>query len=161
MRYIYNLLFYLFIPFEILRLLCRSIKDPAYRLRWNERFGFFDIPSQYNQAIWIHAVSMGETFIAIPIIREIQKRHPNIPIVITTTTPTGSNRAKTTFQDTVFHIYMPYDLHCIMKRFIKRLNPRLVIIMERELWPNLVHYCHQYHIPTLLANARLFINSIN
>jgi len=155
MRYIYNILFYLLIPFILLRLLWRSLKSPGYRKRWNERFGFFAIPKNYQHGIIIHAASVGETIAAVPLIRQIQKTYPDLPITITNMTVTGSHQVKKSFQDSVFHVYVPYDLPDVVQRFFNKTKPKMLIIMETELWPNLLYYARVKQIPILLANARL------
>lgn len=155
MRYIYNLLFYLLTPLILIRLLWRSRKAPGYRSRWAERFGFFAIPKNHQNGILIHSVSVGETVAAIPLIHALQKKYPKLPITVTTMTVTGSQQLKSSVEDSVFHVYMPYDLPCAIKRFLSKINPCITIIMETELWPNLLYYCNKRQIPTILANARL------
>ncbi len=155
LRYLYSLLMYLIVPFALLRLLWRSRKTTAYRQRWSERFAFFKMPNQFQNGLWIHAVSVGEAMAAIPIIRELQVRHPDLPIVVTTMTVTGSERVTTLLGDSVFHVYLPYDLPCTISRFIKKVNPRLIMIMETEVWPNVLYYARKYNVPVLLANARM------
>ncbi len=152
-RRCYTLLFYLAIPFVLLRLLIRSRKQPNYRRRWSERFGSskkIGIPS-----IWIHSVSVGETIAAIPFIKKLIKQYPQYNIHVTTTTPTGSKQVIETLGNHVSHSYLPYDTPWFIKRFIKRIQPKLCIIMETEIWPNLLVVCKQKNIPTILANARL------
>lgn len=155
MRYIYNILLYLLIPFILLRLLWRSRKSPEYRCRWNERFAFFPIPKNYQHGVIIHSASVGETIAAAPLIRQIKKTYPDLPIIVTTMTVTGSHQVKKSFQNFVFHVYVPYDLPDVVQRFFNKTKPKMLIIMETELWPNLLHYAHEKKIPVLLANARL------
>ncbi|WP_461518314.1 lipid IV(A) 3-deoxy-D-manno-octulosonic acid transferase [Porticoccus sp.] len=158
-RLVYSLLFYLLTPLILLRLLWRSRLAPEYRRRWGERFGFVtDIPS-VRQVIWVHSVSVGETLAAVPMIRELQRRYPHALLAVTTMTPTGSARVKAVFGDSVYHVYAPYDLPCVLRRFLKRLHPDLLVIMETELWPNLIHCCQEQQIPVVVANARLSANS--
>lgn len=142
-------------PFIIIRLLWKSIKLPSYRERLQERFGFFE--HRVNQCIWIHAVSVGETIAAVPLIKACLKQYPHIPIVLTSTTPTGYAQAKTLFSNQLQIVcgYMPYDLPGSIRRFFKRINPKIAIFMETELWPNILHTCKKRQIPSLLANARL------
>jgi len=150
----YSLAFYLLTPFIILRLLWRSIKAPAYRQRWNERFGFYrGIHPQ--DVIWFHAVSVGEAEALFPLLRLLLTRHPGAKLLITTTTPTGSARVQATFGDQVTHVYLPYDLPCVTRRFLKRFQPRLAVIMETEIWPNLYAACGKQNMPLFLINARL------
>ncbi len=155
MRYLYNLFCYILVPFVLLRLLWQSRKVPGYRHRVRERFGYFNIPERYQHGIWVHAVSVGETLVAVPLIRVIQARHPHLPITLTNMTPTGAERAKALLGDTVFHLHVPYDLPNVVLRFLKKVKPRLLILIETELWPNMLHYCHAAQIKILLANARL------
>jgi len=155
LRYVYSVLFYLALPFIFIRLLWRSRKLPGYRKRWGERFGFVDIPTSAQQGIWVHSVSVGETVAAALLIQSVQQQYPHLPILVTTMTVTGSDRVKTLLGDTVFHSYVPYDLPCAVKRFLKRAQPKLLVLMETELWPNLLHYTHRASIPIVLANARL------
>ncbi len=159
MRFIYTSLFYLFIPIILLYLLWRSIKAPAYRQRWHERFGFSAKHLLKRNYIWIHAVSMGEVQAAIPLIKELKHRF-QAPILVTTMTPTGSKRVHEVFNHEVDHVYLPYDLPDALARFLNNIQPKLLIIMETELWPNLLHSCQQRDIPVILANARLSANSV-
>lgn len=153
-RHVYSLLFYLITPFILLRLLYRAWKAPAYAARWLERFGFFSV-KPLNKPIWVHAVSVGETIAAAPLIKSLQQRHPDRDIVVTTMTPTGSERVNALFGDSVFHVYAPYDLPDSVKRFLRKIKPEMLIIMETELWPNIVHYTAKAGSPVILANARL------
>ena len=157
MRYLYSLLLYLLIPFVILRLLWRSLRAPAYRRRWGERFGFFErLPVE--GVVWVHAVSVGEVQAAVPLIAWLREEK-NLPVLVTTTTPTGSERVRQRFGDQVFHVYAPYDLPDAVRRFLKRVRPRLAIVMETEIWPNLFRRCQRAGIPLVVANARLSIRS--
>jgi 3-deoxy-D-manno-octulosonic-acid transferase len=151
---LYTFLYRLILPFIILRLLWRSKRAPAYRQRLGERFAFFVKP-KLSGGLWLHAVSLGEVIAAIPLIREFKKLYPHEIVVVTTTTPTGSRQVQTTFGEHVFHVYLPYDLPGIILRFLRKIQPRCVVIMETELWPNLLYLCHKNSIPVVLANARL------
>ena len=153
-RHLYSFVFYLITPFILLRLLYRAWKAPAYAARWLERFAFFSVPA-LKKPIWVHAVSVGETIAAAPLIKSLQQRYPDSDIVVTTMTPTGSERVKALFGDAVFHVYAPYDLPGSVKRFIRKIKPEMLIIMETELWPNIVHYTARSGTPVILANARL------
>ena len=157
-RLVYNILFYLAVPLIIVRLYLRSLRAPAYRKRIDERFALAALPPQFDsskQTLWIHAVSVGETVAAAPLVQALQQRYPAAQILITTMTPTGSDRVRSLFSDRVFHSYLPYDLPGAVNRFIRRVNPALLILMETELWPNLIHGCHQRGVRLILANARL------
>lgn len=153
MRIIYTALFYLVLPFAFMRLLWRSRKEPAYRRRWGERLGCYSFTLQ--KSIWVHAVSVGEVIAATPLIRQLQKDYPTFPILVTTMTPTGAARVKAAFGDEVLHVYLPYDVPFAVTRFLRAMKPVIGIIMETELWPNLLSICHQHKIPVCLTNARL------
>ena len=158
MRYFYSSLFYLAIPFILLRLLWRSIKAPSYRHRWRERFALYN--KRYpKDIIWFHAVSVGESEALFPLVRQIQKQHPNLKVLITTTTPTGSARVKAVMQDAVIHVYLPYDIPDAIYRFMRCFKPKLAVIMETEIWPNLFLACGKRGIPLYIINARLSENS--
>lgn len=152
-RFFYTFLFYLALPFIFLRLWWRSRRQPEYRQRLAERLGFY--PYQLEKCIWVHAVSMGETIAAIPLIKALKLRYPHLPMLITTMTPTGAAKVKAVFGDTAHHAYLPYDLPSAMQRFINAMHPVVCIIMETELWPNLLNTCQKNHVPVCLVNARL------
>src|SRR5690606_36190687 len=109
--------------------------------------------------IWVHAVSVGESIAAAPMIRAMQQRYPERPVVVTTTTPTGSAQVRKLFGDSVFHVYAPYDLPNCVHSFLRRIRPACLVIMETELWPNTVAQCRRRGIPVLLANGRLSAKS--
>lgn len=152
-RYFYSLLFYVALPLILIRLWLRSRKAPAYGKRVAERFGFG--PKRTDHPLWIHAVSVGETLAIAPLIKKIQQLNPDIPILVTTMTPTGAERVQAIFGDSVEHRYIPYDLPDAVHRFLNRVNPSSLVIVETELWPNLIHGCHNNHVPVTVANARL------
>lgn len=153
-RRLYTLLLYLLLPLVLLRLLWRSIKAPDYRRRWSERFGVFKPPTDWG-GLWVHAVSVGEVQAILPLIRQIIEQNPAMPITVTTTTPTGSARVREQLGDQVFHVYLPYDLPPALTGFIRRVRPRALLMVETEIWPNLLYLCRRHGIYTLLANARL------
>jgi len=151
---IYSFLTWLLIPAILFRLYWRSLKSPLYRQRIKERFGVFNLDIPEN-SIWIHAVSVGEAQAIAPLVRYILEELPESTILITTTTPTGSARVKTLFSDDVFHVYFPYDLNWSVNAFLDRIKPGMLLMVETEIWPNLLTQCQHRNIPTLLANARL------
>jgi 3-deoxy-D-manno-octulosonic-acid transferase len=153
-RFLYSAFFYLILPLVLLRLLWRGWQAPAYRHRIAERFGFFQAPLQ-KHGLWIHAVSVGESIAAAPIIEYFLAEHPALPVVVTTMTPTGSERVQAMFGERVFHVYAPYDLPDAVSRFLKRVQPSVAVIMETEIWPNMVCQTASKGIPVLLANGRL------
>ncbi len=162
-RFIYIILSYLIIPFLILRLWIKSLKQPAYGKRIKERLASFPSP-QKPTSIWVHAVSLGETIAVAPLVNSLLKEYPDRNIVLTTTTPTGSAKAQTLFaqaihDNRVFHVYSPFDAPCCVKRFLQKTTPQLAIIMETEIWPNWFATCKQKNIPVIIANARLSIRS--
>ncbi len=155
LRTLYSMLLYLLIPFVIARLVWRGLQNPAYLKRWRERFGFpRRIPSEHR-LICVHAVSVGEVQASRPLITRLLRDYADHGIVVTTTTPTGSDSVKQFFGDDVKTIYLPYDLPFAVRRFIATLNPVVMIVLETELWPNLFHHCRARSIPVILANARL------
>lgn len=154
MRVFYSCLFYLLIPFILVRLIWRSIKAPAYRHRWGERFAFYNRKFASN-VIWFHAVSVGEAESLFPLVRKIQQQHPNAKLLITSTTPTGSARVRAVMQEGVEHVYLPYDIPCAVSRFMRCFKPRIAVIMETEIWPNLFAYCGNNEVPLYIINARL------
>jgi 3-deoxy-D-manno-octulosonic-acid transferase len=154
MRPIYTLLLHLLLPLVLLRLLWRSLRLPDYRRRLGERFGRFQPPPQPG-AVWIHAVSVGETLAASPLVKRLLAEHPALPLVVTTTTPTGSRQVRELFGEAVFHVYFPYDLPVALAGFLGRVRPCLLVMVETEIWPNLLAACEARGIPSILANARL------
>ncbi len=153
-RTLYTLLLYLAVPVIAVRLWLRSRKAPAYAKRIGERFAL-TLPEFKPGGIWLHAVSVGESIAAAPVVKALQQQYPDLPITVTCMTPTGSERIQSMFGDSVQHCYLPYDLPLASKRFLKRLQPRLAIVMETELWPNHINQCARLKIPVVLANGRL------
>lgn len=151
---LYTFLIYLLLPAVLLRLLWRSRKAPAYRTRWRERFGWVEHPPAPG-GIWVHAVSVGEVQAAAPLIRLLLDRHPEYPLTITTTTPTGSDQVRRLFGDQVCHTFMPYDLPGFLDRFLDSVQPGHLLMVETEIWPNLLRICRDRGVRTLLANGRL------
>ena len=162
-RLLYVIAFYLCTPVIILRLLYRSLKAPAYRHRWPQRFGFVNQArvdhTSAGKVIWLHAVSVGESLAAVPLVRALQKQYPDYRLTVTCMTPTGSDRIKAAFGTDVDHSYAPYDLPGSINRFLARVQPKLLIIMETELWPNTIAACAAGRIPVIIANARLSAKS--
>ena len=159
MRFGYVVLSYLLTPVVFLFLLKNGISNRGYWGRLEERLGFGKARSS-KPSIWVHAVSVGEVQAAAPLVRALMERMPGMPVVITTMTPTGSDRARALFGDTVMHSFVPYDLPGAVGRFFDRLNPRLAVIMETEIWPNLYHECGRRRIPLVMANARVSEKSV-
>jgi 3-deoxy-D-manno-octulosonic-acid transferase len=150
----YTLLLRLLLPLALARLYWRSLRAPAYRQRIAERLAR-ETPGPEPADLWVHAVSVGEVTAAAPVIRYLLSRNPPLSVLVTTTTPTGAARARELLGDSIVHRYTPFDLPEIVGRFLDRVRPRLVLIVETEIWPNLLAQCEARGIPTLLANARL------
>jgi len=155
---LYSLIGYLLLPIMVLRLIIKGLKSPAYYQRIGERLGFVDkIPVPI---IWVHCVSVGEFRAAIVLIDQLIQNYPEHRILVTTTTPTGSQAVINHYQSEVLHFYFPFDLPIIVNRYIKKINPKLCILLETEIWPNLVHALNKNSIPVLLVNARLSQRSL-
>ena len=153
-RFFYNLALLLLLPYVGLHLLLRSRRQPEYLRHVGERFGGYEIdPGQ--ALIWLHAVSVGETRAAQPLVSALKARYPGHRILLTHMTPTGRQASVELFGDGVLRAYLPYDYPCAVRRFLAHFRPAVGVIMETELWPNLVQACKAQGIPLLLANARL------
>ena len=159
MRILYTLLFYAALPGVLLRLLWKGRRLPGYRKRIGERLGLYGTQSAVTD-LWFHAVSVGETEAAIPVVQTLQRNNPNLRILITCTTPTGSNRIQSVFGKTVSHVYLPYDIPGPVQRFLKHFAPKVAIIMETEIWPNLFRLTSKRGIPILIINGRLSSRSV-
>ena len=157
-RFFYSVSFYLLSPIILLRLLYRARRAPAYARRWAERFGFV-AEATGNKTIWLHSVSVGETLAAVPLVKALQQRYPDHRLMVTCMTVTGSERIRAAFGDTVNHSYAPYDMPDSVARFLNRVQPSILIIMETELWPNTIAACASRNIPVILANGRLSAKS--
>lgn len=165
-RLAYTLILTLALPLLILRLLWRSLRLPAYRERLGERFAI-SAPAvaarlradSRGRLVWIHAVSVGEVAAAEPLVRALLAQYPDLKILLTTMTPTGAQRAAGLLGARLQHCYVPYDLPILLRRFVDALRPDLAVLMETELWPNLIHVCAQRQVPMLLANGRLSAKS--
>jgi 3-deoxy-D-manno-octulosonic-acid transferase len=158
MHRLYSLLLWLLLPLVLLRLLWRSYRNPAYLERWSERLGFWRQPL-HAVDLWIHAVSVGEVQAMQPLIRELLGREPALRLILTTTTPTGAQRLQDLFGGRVQHAFTPYDLKWIMRRFLERVRPSLVLVVETEIWPNMLASCAERGVPVILANARMSARS--
>lgn len=154
---LYRILLNLAIPFGLFGLLLRGFKNPKYWQRWTERFGF--VPDDVSQAgpfdLWIHAVSVGEARAAAPLVKQILQTHPEHKILVTTTTPTGSDMVKMMLQESVSHCYFPYDLGWSMQRFANTIQARMALIMETEIWPNMIAAVKKSGSQLVYTNVRL------
>lgn len=160
MRFIYIVLAYLLAPIVIGVMLWRGLRDRSYWANLGERFGY-GVPPNGTDGIWVHAVSVGEVQASAALVRSLRERYPQLPIVLTTVTPTGAERARAQFGDTVHVRFVPYDLPGSVRRFFDRVKPRLAIILETELWPNLYNECGRRGVPLVLASARISPRSVD
>ena len=158
MRLVYGVLTRVAAPAVFAATLVRAAKHPAYRTHLGERFGLgrrLAVPS-----IWLHAVSVGEVSATAALVRALHARHPDVPLVLTTATPTGRAQAATLFGADVEVRFLPYDTAGSVRRFLARIRPLAAIIMETELWPNLLHECGRRGVPVVFASARLAARSV-
>jgi len=152
---LYSFLHYLILPWALLRLAWRGVRDPAYCRHWGERFGLGATLPGNTRTLWVHAVSVGEVHAAVPLVQALYERDPQARVVLTTTTPTGRERAIRLLPGGVVHRYVPYDIPGAVRRFLDRIRPGVAIMIETELWPNILRQCRQRGIPLVVANARL------
>ncbi len=159
MRALYSALFYCLLPALLIRLKVRAKTNPDYGQRIGERFGYIKKRNNTKPCVWVHAVSVGEVIAASPIVKALQAHHPEWDFCLTTMTPTGSDRVKALFGDSLLHYYLPYDAPMLVNRFLDSLQPSMFVSMETELWPNMIAACKKRDLPVLLANARLSARS--
>ncbi|GGY72487.1 3-deoxy-D-manno-octulosonic acid transferase [Pseudoduganella plicata] len=164
-RHVYTLVWWLALPLVLLRLWLRGRKEPGYRRHWNERLGIYGRRAANDEplTIWVHAVSVGETRAAEPLVDALLKQYPRGRIVLTHMTPTGRATGKSLFAKhgaRLVQSYLPYDMPGLVRRFIRHFEPRLCILMETEVWPNLIAGCARARVPVVLANARLSDRSL-
>lgn len=157
-RSLYILLGYLLLPLAILRLLIKSIRSPDYSKRILERIGIVvDLPVP---VIWIHCVSVGEFRAATVLIDRLITNYPDHRVLVTTTTVTGSRAVADTYNQKVLHFYFPFDVPIIVNRYIKKIKPSVCVLLETEIWPNLIHSLHKKNVPVVLVNARMSERSL-
>ena len=154
MRLLYTLALFLLLPWALLHLCLRARRQPAYLAHVAERFGF-SAEQPRSPLIWVHAVSVGETQGAEPLVKALRQRYPAHRILLTHTTPTGRQTGIELFGDSVSRCYLPYDFPFAVKRFLRRFRPQVGIVMETEIWPNLIDQCRRHSIPVYLVNARM------
>jgi 3-deoxy-D-manno-octulosonic-acid transferase len=165
MRRLYTLMWWVALPLVLARLWWRGRKEPGYRRFWNERLGLYGRRAANDEplTIWVHAVSVGETRAAEPLVEALLKRYPRGRIVLTHMTPTGRATGKSLFGKhgaRVVQSYLPYDTPGLVGRFIAHFQPRVCLLMETEVWPNLIARCNRDGVPVVLANARLSERSL-
>ena len=154
-RLAYSLLWYLLLPAVLWRLWWRGRRQPAYRQRWGERLALGLGRDRCPASIWVHAVSVGEMLAAEALVEQLQRRYPDMTVVLTTTSYAASAQVRARFGDRVLHVYCPWDLPDALRRFFRAFNPRLILLMETELWPNMIALARHESVPVLLVNGRL------
>ncbi len=157
-RFLYMALWWLLAPIAVGRLFWRARREPAYRDHIGERFGYapnHSAKAPEKPVIWIHAVSVGETHAAQPLIEALLRDYPKAQILLTHMSPGGRARSAALFGDRVLCRYLPYDMRCAVRRFLQYYQPIIGLIFETEIWPTLLHTCKKAQIPTVLVNARL------
>ena len=160
-RFLYSLLISLLSPLFVLRLLAKSVNEPGYRRQWWRRFAL-GMPSRVRSGdglIWIHAVSVGELLAVAPLVERMLQEWPDKAVLITNTTPTGSEQTQKLFGDRVEHTWFPFDTPLVTGAFLRHWSPQLVIMVETEIWPNVMASAREQGIPVALVNARLSARS--
>lgn len=159
LRGLYSAVLYLLVPLTVYHLIWRGFRQPSYFMRWNERYArYHDDP--HRETLWVHAVSVGEVNAAVPLVNALRRGRPDLNLLLTTITPTGSERVRALWGHDVEHVYLPYDLPGAVTRFIRHHRPRAALIMETELWPNLLFGCRDLGVPVYILNARLSERSL-
>jgi 3-deoxy-D-manno-octulosonic-acid transferase len=162
MRALYSALWWLAMPAVLARLWWRGLREPGYRRHWAERLGYYGARGAGWHTIWVHAVSVGETRAAEPLIDALLEAYPHSRVVLTHMTPTGRTTGKALFAkhgERLVQCYVPYDTVALVRRFVKQFTPRICILMETEVWPNLIAVCSA-RFPVVLVNARLSERSL-
>ncbi|WP_158937837.1 lipid IV(A) 3-deoxy-D-manno-octulosonic acid transferase [Burkholderia sp. S171] len=161
LRLVYRALWWLVAPLAVLRLLIRSRRERGYREHIGERFGLGPARRADDLAplIWVHAVSVGETRAAQPLIEALQQAHPDARILLTHMTPSGRATGVELYGDRISRSYLPYDSPSLVRRFLRAWRPSLGIVMETEVWPTLIDECKRADIPLVLTNARMSARS--
>lgn len=153
-RIIYTALLWLLLPYIFFHLLWRARKQPEYLQHIAERFGFYSIKTN-RYVIWLHTVSVGETRAAASLVQRLQAAYPEHQLLLTHTTPTGRDASEQLYGDKVLRVYLPYDYPYAVRRFLRHCKPQVGVLLETEIWFNLIHSCHNAQVPLLLLNARL------
>ncbi len=159
LRGLYSAALYALVPITVYHLIWRGFRQRDYFLRWNERYAVYE-HAPHATTVWLHAVSVGEVNAAAPLVDALRTLRPDLRLLLTTITPTGSARVRALWGDGIEHVYLPYDLPGAVRRFLAHFNPRLALVMETELWPNLLFGCRDHGVPAYLVNARLSERSL-
>jgi 3-deoxy-D-manno-octulosonic-acid transferase len=174
LRGLYSAALYLLVPITVYHLIWRGFRQREYLSRWNERYAIYpdasreDMPGNdagagaapHPVTVWVHAVSVGEVNAAAPLINALRAMRPDLRLLVTTITPTGSQRVRALWGSAVEHVYLPYDLPGAVSRFLGHFEPQLALILETELWPNLLLGCRDHAVPAYIVNARLSERSL-
>lgn len=160
MRFAYAALTYLLLPVYAAYWFLRGISNRSYWDRLGQRFGR-NYPQPVGGCIWVHAVSVGEVQASVPLVRSLMERFPDRHLLITTVTPTGAERVRMLFGDSVLHCYIPFETPDAVTNFFDSLNPEIALILETEIWPNLYHECGRRKIPLILVSARISPKSVS
>lgn len=160
LRGLYSAALYLLVPITLYHLVWRGFRQPAYFHRWPERYARYRGATPFERTLWVHAVSVGEVNAAVPLVNALRRGRPDLRLLVTTITPTGSERVHALWGDDVEHVYLPYDLPGAVTRFLRHFRPCAALIMETELWPNLLFGCRDHGVPTFILNARLSERSL-
>ncbi len=162
LRGLYSAVLYLLLPVTVYHLIWRGFRQRAYLLRWHERYARYGAAAvaEADGHLWVHAVSVGEVNAAAPLINALLRHRPQRRVLVTTITPTGSERVKALWGERVAHVYLPYDLTGAVGRFLRHYRPQVALIVETELWPNLLFACRDHGVPAYLVNARLSERSL-
>ena len=160
MRFAYAALTYLLLPVYAAYWFLRGISNRSYWDRLGQRFGR-NYPNPVGGCIWVHAVSVGEVQASVPLVRSLMERFPDRHLLITTVTPTGAERVRMLFGDSVLHSYIPFETPDAVTSFFNSLNPEIALILETEIWPNLYHECGRRKIPLILVSARISPKSVS
>ena len=160
LRGLYSAALYLLLPVTVYHLIWRSFRQGEYLQRWNERYAIYGNAPRQAATVWVHAVSVGEVNAAAPLINALRARRPDLRLLVTSITPTGSARIRALWGDKVDHVYLPYDLPGAVSRFLRHFRPRLALVLETELWPNLMFGCREHGVPAWIVNARLSERSL-
>jgi 3-deoxy-D-manno-octulosonic-acid transferase len=159
LRGLYSTALYLLVPATVYHLVWRGFRQEAYLERWSERYARYADPAAPTP-VWVHAVSVGEVNAVAPLVDTLIRAYPDLRLLVTTITPTGSARVRALWGDRVDHVYLPYDLSGAVRRFLAHFSPKVALVVETELWPNLLLCCRDAGIPAYLVNARLSEKSL-
>jgi len=160
LRGLYSAALYVLLPITVYHLIWRGFRQREYFQRWPERYAMYGNGPSNGPVLWVHAVSVGEVNAAAPLVNALLREFPRARLLVTTITPTGSARVRALWGERVQHVYLPYDLPGAVGRFLAHFRPRAALILETELWPNLLFGCRDHGVPAWILNARLSARSL-